>query len=156
MLLWTLQYICLFELEFLSFLDICPGVRLLDHMGKRVLFLMKLESALERKNLVMMNLVITFQWFPIRLWSHLTSCHNTSSFLNLLNPQTSCLSHAAASACGTSLSDFWTPPPPPGLSLNITSSATTSLTSHQTGPWSLRGGSCQSSQGFSHKAFVTV
>ena len=49
------------ELEFPSFLDICPGVRLLDHTGKRVLFLMKLESALERKNLVMMNLVITFQ-----------------------------------------------------------------------------------------------
>ena len=49
------------ELEFSSFLDICPGGRLLDHMRKRVLFLMKLESALERKNLVMMNLVITFQ-----------------------------------------------------------------------------------------------
>ena len=32
MLLWTLGCWYLFELEFLSFLDICPGMGLVDHM----------------------------------------------------------------------------------------------------------------------------
>ena len=95
---WALGCTALSELKFPSFLGICPGVRLLDHMRKRVLFLMKLESALEHKNLVRMNLVITVQWFPIRLWSNSNPCRNTSSFLNLLNPGTSCLSRAAPSA----------------------------------------------------------
>ena len=49
MLLWTLgcMYSYLFELEFSSFLDICPGVGLLDHMATLFLvFLRKLDTVL--------------------------------------------------------------------------------------------------------------
>ena len=38
MLLWTLECMYLFELEFSSFLDISPGVGLLDHMVTVFLF----------------------------------------------------------------------------------------------------------------------
>ena len=44
MLLWILGCMCLFELVFLVFSDICPGVELLDHMG--VLFLVYWGSSI--------------------------------------------------------------------------------------------------------------
>ena len=46
MLLWVLGCVYLFKLVFLLFLDICPGVGLLDHMGAIFSFLRNLHNVL--------------------------------------------------------------------------------------------------------------